>query len=493
MLRLHNRKSHCAEPARWRQRVSLAALLLAVASLTAATSADAQTLRQALEQAYRTNPRLDAERARLRATDEEVPRAQSGWLPTVQGTADFGSQRLTSRPATTGAGDTQPKGYGINVSQPVFTGFRTVNTVREAEAVVRAGRENLRLVEGNTLLEAVTAYADVVRDTALVKLREAHVSVLTLDLTAAETRRTVREVTRTDVAQARARRARAVSDLDVARANYKSSRSAYERVVGSPAGALSDPSGRPPNLPKTLDEALQIAQRESPNVVSAQYREQAARHAVDKIWGELLPDVRLEASYQRRNEISASIGEQDTASISGRLSIPLYTGGETHSRVRQAKHTHVSRVQEIEQARTEVRAQVTTAWARLASLRSQLKSDMVQVESNLIALEGVREEEKVGQRTLLDVLNAEQELLGAQTQLVTTKHDLVIAAYTLISNIGRLNAETLALADDIYDPEAHYNEVRRKWFGISITHADGRQETVLPPGVHAGVADDPAE
>ncbi len=469
--------------------ISLIALFAVAGSMIGATSAQAESLRQALDNTYRTNPKIDAERARLRATDEEVPRARSGWLPTVQGTADVGAQSLTSKPVTTSAGDTKPTGYGLNVTQQVFTGFRTVNTVREAEAIVRAGRENLRQVESTTLLDAVTAYVDVVRDLALVRLAENHVVVLTTDLNAAETRRSVREVTKTDVAQARARRAKAVSALDGAKANLRSSRATYQRVVGHAAGQLTDPSTRLPTMPKTVDEAVRIAERESPNVVSAQYREQAARHAVDKIWGELLPDVRLEASYQHRNETSKFVSEQETMSITGRVNVPLYQGGETQARVRQAKHTHVSRIQEIEQARAESQAGATSAWSRVTSARAQLKSDTVQVEANRVALEGVREEEKVGQRTLLDVLNAEQELLSAEAQLVTTRRDLVVAAYTLLSSIGRLNAEGLALGNDVYDPEAHYQEVRRKWFGLSITHADGRQETQLAPGMDERRAD----
>ncbi len=469
---------------------AFAALIATAAFLSNVAQSKAETLRQALDDTYRANPKIDAERARLRATDEEVPRARSGWLPTVQGTADVGTQSLTTKPATQGAGGTKPSGYGLSITQQVFNGFRTVNTVAEAEAVVRAGRENLRQVESTTLLDAVTTYVDVVRDLALVRLAENHVTVLTTELTAAETRRTVREVTRTDVAQARARRAKAVSALDGAKSNLRTSRAAYLRIVGHPPGQLIDPSGKLPPLPKTVEEAIRIAERESPSVISAQYREQAARHSVDKIWGELLPDVRLEASYQHRNDASNSIGEQDSASITGRLSVPLYAGGETQARVRQAKHTHVSRIQEIEQARAETQASTTSAWSRVTSARAQLKSDTVQVDSNRIALEGVREEEKVGQRTLLDVLNAEQELLSAEVQLVTTKRDLVVAAYALLASVGRLNAEGLALSGDVYDPQAHYLEVRRKWFGLSIAHADGRHETQLAPGIEGRTMDD---
>lgn len=170
-----------------------------------------RSLRDALASAYRTNPRLDAERARLRATDEDVSRAQSGFAPIVQGTADIGHQHTSSKPASTTTGDTAPWGYAITVRQSVFNGFRTTNEVSEAEAGVKAGRESLRDVESNVLLEGVAAYVGVVRDMAIVRIRDNNVDVLSRDLEAAETRRSVKEVTKTDVAQARARRARAVS------------------------------------------------------------------------------------------------------------------------------------------------------------------------------------------------------------------------------------------------------------------------------------------
>lgn len=441
----------------------------------------AETLREALGSAYRTNPRLDAERARLRATDEEVPRARSGFRPNIDASADVGSQRLRTSPATTGAGQTNPAGYSLNVAQEVFSGFRTVNTVKEAEATVRAGRENLRLVESNTLMEAVTAYMDVVRDQALVRLREANLDVMTRELEAAETRRSVREITKTDVAQARARRAKAASEFDRAKQAVKASRAAYERVVGHPASRVSEPPLTLKLVPRSPDEAYRIGMQESPNVVSALYREQAARHAVDKVWGELLPEFRIEASINHRIETSRSIEEQDSAAITGRINIPLYRGGETHARVRQAKHTHVSRLQEIEQARSETQANIATGWSRVMAARAQLKSDQVQVEASRTALEGVREEEKVGQRTVLDLLNAEQELLDAQVQLIVTRREIVVASYGLLAAMGRLNAEALALNSEIYDPEQHYHEVRQKWFGLAITHADGRRELLDAP------------
>ena len=461
---------------RWLTSVSVLALTASIHCTGSAVHAE--SLRQALASAYQYNPKLDAERARLRATDEEVPRAQSGYRPTVLGSAELGRQAITTNPASTSSGNTNPYGYQVTVRQNVFKGFRSDNAVATAEAGVRAGRETLRSTEITTLLEAATAYTDVVRDQMIVKLREANVAVLTRDLEAAETRRTVREVTRTDVAQAKARRAKAISAADSAKANLKISRAIFEKVIGHAPANLKEPTLKLKMLPPSYEDALHVAEQQSPNLAGALYREEAARHSVDLVRGELMPEVNIEASYGRQYDGSIYLQEQDSATITGRLTVPFYEGGEVQARVRQAKHSHVSRLQEIEQARTETQAAVATAWSRLMAARAQLQSDRVQVDANRVALEGVREEEKFGQRTLLDVLNAEQELLDAQVSLAATKHDLVVANYAVLGAIGRLTADALALTDTVYDAEAHADEVRGQWFGLDITRPDGRREIV---------------
>src|SRR5215510_1218007 len=456
------------------------ATLAAFAACPGVIAAGAETLKEALSATYKFNPRLDAARATQRATDEEVPRALSGYRPTVTGNADTSFERNTTRPPTVLNGDTNPRGYNVQLVQPLFQGFRTVNDVSESEATVRAGRETLRSVEQSVLLEAVTAYMDVVRDQAIVRLRENNVTVLTRDLRATQDRFNVGEVTRTDVAQAQARRAAAVSALDLAKSNLQTSRATYERVIGHPPSNLVEP--KPSALvPKSLGDGSEISGRENPAVVAALYREQAAKFAVDRIRGERLPEARLEANYQRRFDESPTVEVQEQTTVTGRLIVPFYSGGEVEARVRQAKHTHVSRLQEIEQARTEVLAQVVAAWSQLAAARAQLESDQASVDANRIALAGVREEERVGQRTLLDVLNAEQELLNSEVNLVTTKRNLVVASYNVLSTIGRLNSQELGVASLVYDPEAHYLEVRNKWFDVNITHSDGRRETLAPP------------
>ena len=440
----------------------------------------AESLKQAMRSAYRYNPQLDAERARLRATDEDVPRASSGYKPTVRGGLDYGRQSTSTKPSSPGAGEWSPWGYSITARQEVFSGFRTESAVNEAEAGVRAGRQNLRLVEGRTLLDTVTAYMDVVRDTKVLRLREQNVAVLTRELEAAEARRAVREVTLTDVAQARARRARSVSAADLAKAKLRIARANYLRVVGHPAEAVGEPP--PPNdmLPRSLADAIEVAAQESPNVISALYREQAARFAVDKVRGELLPQVSLEASYGQRHDISSSFDEETSASITGRVTVPFYEGGEVRARVRQAKHEHVGRLQEIEQARGETEAGVATAWSRLVAARAQIQSDEVQVDSARVALDGVREEEKVGQRTLLDVLNAEQEYLDAQVAMVETRRDLLVASYALLFTMGRLTAAALDLDNEIYDETRNYAETRDRWLGTDIADESARRGAAAP-------------
>lgn len=439
-------------------------------------AAQAESLNDALASAYRYNPSLDAERARLRGTDEEVARAMSGYRPIISATADAShtydktkTLGITSRTRTNAAG------YGVGLTQNIFNGFQTTNALRESEAVVRAGRETLRAVEHQVLLDTVTAYMDVIRDQAIVRLRENNVNVLARELKAVQDRFAVGEVTRTDLAQAQARRALAVSALDSARATLKTSRATYERVVGHPPGALTEPTPNAPGLPKSLQAAIEAANQENPNNIAALYREQAARHTVDRIRGELLPQVSVEAGYDRGyTDIDGIDSRGDSATVAGRVTVPIYEGGETRARIRQAKQQHIAFLQEIEQFRTETQAIVTTVWSQMEAARAQRQSDQTQVDANRTALAGVREEEKVGQRTLLDVLNAELELLNSEVNLVSTRRNLVVLSYNVVASVGRLDALTTGVVSDVYDPEANYRAVRREWFKTSITDEQRR-------------------
>lgn len=456
-------------------RLTIVSGSLVLAGVLAHGPANAESLKDALAATYRYNPQIDAERARLRGTDEEVARAMSGYRPIITGTADISrSYNKLRNTLGTDRSTTYPKGYGVTLSQSIFNGFQTTNAVRESEAFVRAGRETLRAVEHQVLLDAVTAYMDVIRDQTIVKLRENNVNVLARELKAVQDRFAVGEVTRTDLAQSQARRALAVSSLDAARAQLKVSRASYERVVGHPPNNLKEPTPNAPGLPKTLDEAVSAATQENPNNIAALYREQAARHTVDRIRGELLPQVDVTADYDRVYDRQESLdSREDSATVTGRVTVPIYEGGETRARIRQAKEQHVALLQEIEQFRTETQSIVTSVYAQMLAARAQLLSDQTQVEANRTALAGVREEEKVGQRTLLDVLNAELELLTSEVSLVTTRRNLVVLSYNVVASIGRLDALATGSVSEVYDPEVHYKDVRREWWSTSITHGDG--------------------
>ncbi|MEL6299690.1 MAG: TolC family outer membrane protein [Pseudomonadota bacterium] len=437
-----------------------------------------ESLNSALAAAYKNNPQIEAERARLRATDEDVARAMSGYRPTITSTLSTSVRNGNTDPASPTDGRSRPRSFSLELTQPLFRGFQTRNAVSEAEANVRAGQQSLRSVEQTVLLDAVTAYMNVVRDSAILRLRRANLTFLAQELRATQERFNVGEVTRTDVAQARARRAAAQSAIDLARANLDASRALYRRVVGRVPTQLQSPGEPRAKLPRSLKAALSAGLEENPTVVQALYLEQAARFTVDRIFGELLPQAQLEASYSSTRDPNPAVEKSEEGTVTGRLTIPLYQGGEPRARLRQAKHTHVSRIQEIERARTVVREQVVSAWALLLAARAQLVSGQAQVDANQIALDGVRAEERVGQRTLLDVLDAQQALLDSRVTLVATRRDVVVNAYTLLSAMGQLDGVSYGVATIVYDPDVHYHEVRRKWWSISITDRDGRRHHV---------------
>ena len=455
-----------------------ACLLVVLASVTAApfgSAVHAETLEQALSDAYLLNPVLNAERARLRAIDEQVAVAKSGLRPFVSGSADTSYTRQNSNTSSalafgagglTSDGTNHPRGYAVQLQQPLFEGFQNLNAVRQAKAEVQAQREALRTVEQTVLLDAATAYVNVVRDQAVVRLRENDVRVLSEQLRATRDRFEVGEVTRTDVAQAEARRSEAIATLSVAQANLKTSRAAYEQVVGHPPGNLQTPPSIRHLLPHSLDQAMTLGDGENPIILTAVYNEEASLYAVEQIMGELLPEVSLEAQYEKRFDQSSFIQDIETTTVTGRLNVPFYQGGGVSARVRQAKETNNQLKREVEDARLRVHADVIANWGILQSSGPTIRSAESAVSANKIALTGVREEEKVGQRTTLDVLDAQRELLNSQIGLVSALRDRVVAEYSLYAAVGRMDAQTLGLSVPYYDPLEHYEIVKNKWFGL---------------------------
>jgi len=454
---------------------SLTGMGLAVAQY-AALPARAETLSDALVTAYTANPELDAERARQRATDEDVPQALAGSRPTVTGTGEVGSEQvfrraLVSTPAgtvlTRGVTNSDPKGVRVSLSQPLFRGFRTVTGTARAESGVLAGRYELNNVEQNVLLDAVTAYVDVIRDAALVGLTESNEDVLREELASTNARFEVGELTKTDVAQAEARVSGAVSEVSRARANLARSRATYERVIRRPPGSLSPPTSLNGVLPTTLDEAQRIGEAEHPALISSRHSIDVSDHDIENIKGELLPTLTLDADYSRTWDTSPTVLDTETTSIIGRLTVPLYQAGAVSSRIRQAREVSTQRRLESEDIRAQVHAAVATAWDGLIAARVQIEADREQIRAATVALDGVRQEQRVGQRTTLDVLDAQQELLNAQVSLATSTRDEVVAAFTLLASIGRLNVQFLKLPVAQYDPTVHYDKVRNKWWGLT--------------------------
>lgn len=463
-------------------RRTLTAFIALMAFSAFSANASAETLIDALSAAYQYSPTLDSARAQQRARDEDIARANSGYRPDINASANVGRQRIgtvSPIPGQSGHSVGSPRGYAIDLVQPLFTGFQVTNAVNAAEANDRAGREILRGTEQQVLLDAVTAYGDVTRDQAIVKLNENNLKFLDAELKAQRDRFAVGEVTKTDVAQSEARRALGQSDLDQARANLKSSRAIFEQVIGHPPYHLIEANPNTKLVPRTLQDAVAIGNKENPVVVQALYQEQAARFTVDQVRGQLLPQAQLEANYTDQFDSSEGIDEGTSASIVGRVNVPLYAqGGEVFAQVRQAKHNHIAALQQIEVQRASAQSQVVQAWSQLVGFKAQAESDKASIIANTTALNGVREEERVGQRTVLDVLNAQQELLQSQVNLETTKRNILVASYTLVSAIGRLSVSEVGAATAVYNPEVHYQEVRNKWWGIDITHDDGRREHV---------------
>jgi len=483
VVRGAGRKSGCLM---WRGRLGYA-LSLTLGLAVSAQSAQAETLADALASAYANNPTILAERKNLEATDEQVPQAKTNYRPRVTLRGDAGIEHAQTRTRGVFAGTASerdtPHGYQIEFSQSLFRGFRTANALRQAEANVLAARETLRDTEQQVLLQAVVAYMNVIRDQGIVRLRQNDVRVLSEDLRGTSIRFEAGDATRTDVAQARARRAGAVSALDLAKSNLRSSNAEYVRVIGHAPRNLRRPALPRRLLPKSVTALVATAEAETPRVVRAAFQELSARHAVDVIDGELLPSVDLQGSYSGRFNASTTVRQNDSASLVGRVTVPLYQGGGVYSRIRAAKRNRERAARQIDEARIAAKANAVTAWSQLQAARAQLKSVRVQVRSNQIALEGVRAEEKVGQRTLLDVLDAKQELLVSQSNLLTTQRDIIVAAYNVLATAGRLTAADVNLNVELHDPEVHYELVKPKFWGTTVTENEAYEGYVVQSGV----------
>ena len=442
-----------------------AIVMLAASAGLPGSAVRAESLPSALKSAYSGNPTIRAERARQRGTDEQIPQAESGWRPTVTASGDAGVKWTGTRPGRNVR--TEPAGVSIGLSQPVFSGFKTVYGIKQARANVAAGQQNLLAVEQTVLFDAATAYLNVIRDRRIVSLRRKNVSVLNSQLAASNARFSVGEITRTDVAQSRARLALARAELAVARSNLAASVAFYVRAIGHAPGRLGYPAVSR-RVPKTLKRALAIAARSNPQILAASWVEAAARHNVQVVKGDLLPSVSLDARYSVRHNPSAGIRHSQEGTIFGTITVPLYQAGRVHSRLREAKIVASQRRLQILEARRAVRESVVRSWNAYRAAGQTIASLSAQVAANRLAMDGVRQEAKVGSRTTLDVLDAERELVNSQVTLVAARRDLVIAGYQLVVAMGQMTARGLRLSVAYYNPDNHLNRVKGKFIGTSI-------------------------
>ncbi|MGV8996083.1 MAG: TolC family outer membrane protein [Parvibaculaceae bacterium] len=439
-----------------------------------ASPASAESLTDALAAAYQSNPDLMAARAGQRATDEGVPQALSGWLPTVTAQGTAGKSQQNAKVVKGGATiktDTDPLTASVTLNQNIFAGGRTVAATHVAEYTAEAGRANLTNFEQQTLLNTVVAYMDVIKNQSVVELTKNNVDVLKRQLEATSDRFRVGELTRTDVAQSEARLSGSRTSLTQAEADLTAARSAYARVVGHAPEMLDKPA---PNadIPQSEEQARQAAASNNPNIQAARAAERANRSAISQAKGSLLPTLDVQAQYQYGREASSGVYQADQSSVVGVLTIPLYQGGAEYSRVREAKELHSQAMLQIASAERGVDENVRNAWEVVRAARASIISSEEQVNASKIALEGVKQEEEVGSQTTLDVLNAEQELLNGRVALVTAQRNLAVAEYGLLAATGQLTAAQLKLPVKYYDAKENYDNVHYKPIGFGTMSDD---------------------
>jgi len=443
----------------------------------AATPAGADTMEAALLRAYQTNPQLNAQRASVRATDENVPQALSSYRPKVAVTASGGGQftnQLTngSSGKRIEEGPQGPHAVGAALTQTLFNGNQTANKTRAAESQVLGAREGLRLLEQSVLLAAATIYMDYLRDAAILEVQRSNTKVLEQTLRQTRDRYSAGLVTPTDVAQSQAQLAAGRTQELAAEATLTTTRANFRRIIGNEPEQLAPASPVDRYLPETLQGAVDLGLAENPNVTAAMFGIDVNFLNVKVNEGALFPTVTLIASVQKTWQQTITQIRQFNASAVAQVSVPIYQGGAEYSLIRQSKENLDQQRLNLEQVRDQARADLVTAWGQLLAGKAQIASSQAQVSASEIALTGTRSEASVGQRTVLDVLNAQQALVNARVALVTAQHDRVVASYAVLSAVGRLSPSVLHLATPIHDPSVHYHQLRDDWFGVRTP--DGR-------------------
>jgi outer membrane protein len=459
------------------------AISLMVVMVVWSPRASAETIESAMALAYRSNPQLNAQRAQLRAADENVPQALSGYRPKVDVTATGGQQytdQTTKTPLGPGVpplyskqyANVSPYSVGATLTQPVFDGFITPNKVGAAESNVSAQREALRVLEQTVLLTAATSYMDVLRDSAALEVQ--HVNVQTLQEVLGQTRERfdAGEVTSTDVSQAEAQLAAARTAESAAVAQFNTSRATYRQVTSAEALNLTPASPVDRFSPSALGPAIERGQLENPNVTAAMYGVDVAYLQIKVAEGALFPQLAVQANAQFANSPAIGITNQRSAAAVATLTVPVYQGGAEYSVIRQSKDTLEQQRLNVDFVRDQVRQSVVQFWGQVQATKTQVRESEIQVRTAQSALGGIRQEARVGQRTTFDILTAQQNLVNARLALVVAQHDRVVASYNLLGSTGRLSPRVLGLPTPVYDPTVHYRNTRDAWFGVRPAEGD---------------------
>ncbi|MEM9783175.1 MAG: TolC family outer membrane protein [Pseudomonadota bacterium] len=435
--------------------------------------ATAQTLADTLVTAYRNSPDISAARSAIRASGEQAAQARAGNRPTITGTAQLNATFDNFNDVTL------PSTLSITLTQSLYNGGQVANDTRAEEIETTAAEADLRSVEQDVLLSALTAHADVLRDLAFVELGIKNVSVLSEQLRAARERFEVGEVTRTDVEQARASLAASRSNLAASRGALARSRETYRRVVGVMPGDLARVPPLP-EIPATRAEAVAIALTRDPELQAARLDRKAAGFRVRSAIGALLPQIDLQASASRNDSLNnttlTAVQDSETGSIGVTVTLPFYAGGSRYSEVREQQANVESTVAGVTSAERIAIESVGDAYADLEVARASIEAGILEVEAARLAFDGVQEEAKVGARTTLDVLDAEEDVLAAESDLVDNRRDETVAVYSVLASVGLLTVDHLGLSieraneDDYYDGE---DGVRERFFGY-----DSSEDTV---------------
>ncbi|HMK89124.1 MAG TPA: TolC family outer membrane protein [Methylocystis sp.] len=465
-----------------RRRLVVSAIAAGAASLSllACAPAVAETMRGALIKTYNNNPDLDEQRANVRVRDEDIPKAAAGWRPKAGFSFNGGPQRVGikepegfdqygNRAYMNDKYSGLPKNGTFSITQPVFDGWKTTNAVRQAESGVFAARAGLRQAEQQALQYGATAYMNVLRDAAVVQLRKNNITVLQEQLRVTRDRQLFGEVTMTDVAQAEAALAQARSDYAAAQGALENSMANYVQVVGDAPTRLEPAPALDKLVPRSREDAIRMALLAHPNIVAAEHQIDAAEAAVRVAEAALAPTASIGAQVIQTYDsyFGYPNTRQSSGQLLGQLNIPLYQGGGEYAGIRQAKEQLGQARIHADSARFAVRAGVVQAYSQFTTANAAIKFNTVAVKAAETALRGVRDEAAFGQRTTYDVLKAQQDLLNARVNLVTSQRDAVVGSYAVLAAIGRLSLETLNLDAPSYDPGLHYEQVKDKWIGLS--------------------------